>query len=299
MKTSMLSAITALLFAAGAASAAVAGISVRGADAVPLGEYYEAQAKVDGAAVGDKVEIVSGSLPHGLRLTSRNTIEGYPAGIERTTVRLRAKKADGSFAESDISFAVSSTDFRLVYREIPVAKIGETVKVSLEGQGGQAPYGGCRVVRARTYFEGAAKPGMKAPAEDAAPAWLSVSSACELAASPDREAVVLLIVEATDSAGATASEFYAVRSSSDPSAPGWMELKAREYNKDYQDRFSPYGLTLEIDPKGAYQHYGDSAIWTGTYLAGAAYFYAVTGEDYARANMLKSLDATTRLREIT
>ncbi len=299
MKTKIISAIAALFFLAGAVSGALAGISVPGADAIPLGEYFEAQALMDGAAAGETFEIVSGSLPHGLRLTSRNKIEGYPAGIERTTARLRANKADGSFAESDVAFAVVSADFRLIYRELPVAKLGETVKVRLEGQGGQIPYGDCRVVRARTYFEGAAKPGMKAPAEDAAPAWLSVSPACELTAAPDKEAVVLLIVEASDASGATASEFYALRSSADPSAPGWMESKAREYNKDYQDRFSPYGLTLEIDPKGAYQHYGDSAIWTGTYLAGAAYFYAVTGEDYARANMLKSLDATTRLREIT
>jgi hypothetical protein len=108
-----------------------------------------------------------------------------------------------------------------------------------------------------------------------------------------------MVIAAKDATGAAASEFFALRSAADLSAKGWLEQKAREYNDDYQKRFSPNGLTLEIKTNTGYQAYGDSAMWSGTYLAGAAYYYAVTGEDFARANVEKALAATTKLREIT
>jgi hypothetical protein len=60
--------------------------------------------------------------------------------------------------------------FRLVYKELPVAQLGNTTTVKIEGQGGTPPYGGCELKRVRTFHDGgAAKPGAKAPAEDIAP----------------------------------------------------------------------------------------------------------------------------------
>ena len=277
-----------------------AELKIPGAEKVGIRTYFESTVEVKGIATPFRLEISGGRLPFGLRLTANNTISGYPTAVERTTATLRAVGAGGVSVEQDIRFAVVDAGFRLLYRELPVAHVGETITVKIEGQGGVAPYSGCRIDRVRTFFNGgAAKPGAKAPSVDEAPKWLSLSDNCTLSAAPDKEAIVLLVVSAHDAAGAKASEFYALRAAANPSARGWLEQKAREYNEDYQKRFSPYGLTLEIDANGAYHAYGDSAMWTGTYLAGAAYYYAVTGEDFARANLNKALAATTQLREIT
>jgi hypothetical protein len=234
-----------------------------------------------------------------LTVSARGTISGVPVAVERTAARIKVTDSAGKTAGGDVSFAVTDEKFSLIYRDLPVAQLGKTTTIKLEGQGGAAPYGGCKVERARTFYDGgAAKFGAKAPAEDSAPAWFSVADDCSITAKPDKEAIVIFIVSAKDAAGNAAREFYAMRAAADPSKPGWLEAKAREYNKDYQERFSPYGLTLERT-NGANTGYGDSAMWTGTYLAGAAYYYAVTGEDYARANLDKALAGTTRLREIT
>jgi len=288
--------ISVMAIAAGAAQAAV---EVPGADRIGIGNWYEADILVDGKA-GREVKLISGKLPFGLRVENGRKVRGYPAGIERTAAVLQTVSDSGEAVRNEVEFAVVDEKFRLVYRELPVVKTGEQAEVKIEGQGGEPPYSGCSLARVSTFRNGgAAVPGKKRPAVDTAPSWLSISEDCTISASPDEEAIVLMIVSAKDSAGAVAKEFYALRAADDPAAQGWLEQKAREYNKDYQERFSPYGLTLEIDGKGAYHSYGDSAIWTGTYLAGAAYYYAVTGEEYAKLNMEKALHATTRLREIT
>ncbi len=276
------------------------GVIVDGAGNIPVGSYFDAAVKADGLAAPVKVELAAGRLPFGLRIGVEGRIGGIPVAVERATAKLKVTDAAGKTIEGDVAFAVTDERFRLLYTELPVAQIGKRTVVKLEGQGGTPPYSGCKIDRVRTFVDGgAAKFGAKAPAVDSAPAWFSLAPDCTVSASPDKEAIVIFVVSAKDSAGVTAREFYALRAAADPSKPGWLEDKAREYNRDYQDRFSPYGLTVEIDPKGAYWNYGDSAMWTGTYLAGAAYFYAVTKEPYALANLDKALAATTRLREIT
>jgi hypothetical protein len=290
--------IVAACFVFSSACFAAPGISVAGTDRIPIGDYYDAPVVVAGWQQPYKITLAGGKLPYGLRLTADGRIAGYPEAVERTTAKIRAAAPNGDSAEQEVAFLVPGEGFRLLYRDLPVAPLGKTTSVKIEGIGGAPPYK-CNIERVRTFFAGAAKPGAKAPTIDEAPAWLTLGGDCTLTATPDKETIVIFIVSAKDSAGAAAKEFYALRSASDPGSMGWIEKKARDYNIDYQNRFSPYGLTLEIDQNGAYQSYGDSAIWTGTYLAGAAYYYAVTGEDFARANLVKSLDATTRLREIT
>ena len=288
------------LFIFSRVSMAESKIKISGADNIPVGLRYEQSLSFDGLQAPLKTEVTSGQLPFGLNLTPDGTIVGTPLAVSRTSAKVKAVDSSGKSVEETILFAVTDAKFRLLYGDLPVAQPGKKTTVKIEGQGGVPPYSGCAIERARTFYDGgAAKFGAKAPTEEGAPAWLSISDDCTVTASPDKEAIVIFIVSAKDASGASAKEFYAIRAATDPSKAGWLEAKAREYNKDYQDRFSPYGLTVEIDPKGAYYNYGDSAIWTGTYLAGAAYFYAVTKEPYARANLDKSLAATTRLREIT
>jgi hypothetical protein len=279
---------------------AATSIKIPGTENIPVGLRFEAKLSADGLKAPLKTEVTAGKLPFGLSLTPDGTITGTPVAVVRTSAKIKVTDSADKSVEEDIPFAVTDAKFRLIYGDLPVAKVGKKTTLKIQGQGGAPPYLGCKIERARTFYNGgAAKFGAKAPTEEGAPVWFSVSDDCSVTVSPDKEAIVIFIISANDSAGASAKEFYAIRATTDPSKPGWLEAKAREYNKDYQDRFSPYGLTVEIDPKGAYYNYGDSAMWTGTYLAGAAYYYAVTKEDYARANLDKSLAATTRLREIT
>lgn len=296
MKRIYLSLTLLLMFAACPASAS---ISIPGADSIHIRDYFDASITTS-LKQPVTTSIVSGTLPFGLRLSADNRIIGYPTAVMNTSAVLSAKGANGKIEKQKIVFRVVDDKFRLLYRELPVAKIGKQISVKIEGQGGTPPYSGCKIERVRVFTNGgAAKPGAKAPETDSAPQWLSLKPDCTLTAKPDIESIVLMVISAHDKSGASANEFYALRSASNPASRGWLETKARAYNKDYQNRFSPYGLTLELSPTGAFQSYGDSAIWTGTYLAGAAYYYAVTHEDYARKNVEKALSATTQLREIT
>lgn len=288
-----------LILIAAASAAQAQEIAVPGSEAIEITSYYEQEVEVPGLEGEYTVEIVEGALPFGLRLADGGVIKGYPAAVQESTVTLAAKSPDGGQVSGEVAFRVIDDGFRLLYRELPVAATGEKTQIKISGVGGAAPYH-CSLEKVRTFRDGgAARPGARAPAVDIAPDWLDVSNDCIITAEPDEETIVLMIIGADDRNGETAREFYALRSADDPGAAGWLEAKACEYNRDYQDRFSPYGLTLEIDPAGAYHSYGDAAMWTGTYLAGAAYYYAVTREDFARANLEKSLSATTKLREIT
>lgn len=297
MKNIIIAATTAFVFMF--CSNVGAAISVSGAASIKTGDYVEIPVVVDGCA-DCSVKIASGKLPYGLRLIKGKTISGIPVAVEKTSVVFEAEGQDGAAQTSEIEFLVSGEGFRLLYAPLPVAPTGKTTSLNISGTGGAEPYGGCAIKRVRTFrYGGAAVPGMRAPSVDEAPSWLTLSNSCELTATPDEDALVLMVISATDAAGAAAEEFYVLRSAADPAATGWVEAKAREYNKDYQERFSPYGITLEIDSNGAYHEYGDSAMWTGTYLGGAAYYYAVTREPFAEKSLKKALAGTTKLREIT
>ncbi len=287
-----------MLFAA-SVSVASQEVVLPGADAIEITSYYEQKVEVDGIGDDYSVRIAGGSLPYGLRLTDAGVIEGYPTAVQESRADFVAVDDAGNEVKGSVTFRVVGNGVRLLYRELPIAEKGQKAEMRIEGTGGTAPYR-CTLRKVRTFRNGgAAKPGAKAPAVDEAPGWLTLSNDCTLTAEPDEDTIVLMLIGAADADGAEAEEFYALRSAADPGSAGWLEAKAREYNRDYQARFSPYGLTLEIDPNGAYHSYGDAAMWTGTYLAGAAYYYAVTGEDFARANLEKALNATTKLREIT
>jgi hypothetical protein len=282
------------------APACAADVIVAGADALAPGVAFDAPVQAQALAAPLSVELLSGKLPYGLRLTRDGRVAGQPVAIESTAATLRVTGAQGKTAEGQVVFTVVSPDFHLVYKDLPTVKLGDTVTMPIQGQGGTAPYGACKLEMARTFFADAAEPGAPAPAEDAAPAWLTISDDCTFtAAAPDKDAVVLMVVSAKDAAGASAEEFYALRSAADPEAPGWLQAKAREYNKYYDEVLSPTGLAHELEYGGAFTGYGDTAIWTGTYCGGAAFYYAVTGEDFARANVDKCLTGVTQLREVT
>ncbi|HOX27581.1 MAG TPA: Ig domain-containing protein [bacterium] len=295
IKRIILSAI--IIIACGGAVAGAAGLNAPGADRIGIRNRFETAVSAPGVKTPAKFAVVSGRLPYGLRLTTDGRIIGYPTAVERTSATLTATGADGKTITGKVLFTVKDDRFRLMYRELPVVKTGGTVKVKIEAQGG-APVS-CEASKARVFFADAAKWGGKSPYKDGLPSWMKIGRDCSISASPKQESVTLLVISATDASGATTSEFFALRAAKDIKSEGWLERKAREYNLDYQKRFSPNGLTLEINDKGGYHAYGDSAIWTGTYLGGAAFYFAVTGEKFARENVEKALNATTQLRLIT
>ncbi len=280
-------------------SAANASLTIEGSETIMIGSRFESQVISTTCSSIGRAEIISGKLPFGLRLTKNGNIVGYPTAVQETQVEIMVE-GDGCDKDiSEIDFVVRDEKFRLIYKELPTLKTGDKYKIVIEGQGGAGSLSGCSISRAETFYAGAAKPGGKTPAYDGVPDWLTISEDCVISAQPEKEEVVLMIITATNSEGSSASEFYALRSADDPNSMGWMEDKARKYNIDYQERFSPTGLTHERNFDGSYHGYGDAAIWTGTYLGGAVYYYAVTGEEYARKNVDKALEATTILREIT
>ncbi|MCB9476494.1 MAG: hypothetical protein H6684_11870 [Deltaproteobacteria bacterium] len=80
---------------------------------------------------------------------------------------------------------------------------------------------------------------------------------------------------------------------------GPLRLKAEEYDLWHRENHQPqYGATVGTqftsnDRSDVLNHfdYGDSTIWTGTYLASQAFRYYVTGDPVAKDNVLNTVDA--------
>ena len=90
-----------------------------------------------------------------------------------------------------------------------------------------------------------------------------------------------------------------------PDTATW-EQKAGEISDDIQKRHTPFKTIL--DPQYAaptsrvLEHYaraGDSAIWTGHYLAAEAFRYKVTASDAALTNLQRTLEGLRSLVDIT
>ena len=80
---------------------------------------------------------------------------------------------------------------------------------------------------------------------------------------------------------------------------GPMRLKAEEYDlwheANHQPFFGSNVGTVFTDPSRTtvqyYFDYGDSCIWTGTYLTGQAFRYYITGDEQAKENVIKVAQA--------
>ncbi len=80
---------------------------------------------------------------------------------------------------------------------------------------------------------------------------------------------------------------------------GDRRLKAMDYDLWHEGNHQPfYGSTVGAkftdDTRTTVDHYfdsGDSCIWTGTYLAGQAFRYYVTGDAQAKANAIRMVEA--------
>jgi hypothetical protein len=96
------------------------------------------------------------------------------------------------------------------------------------------------------------------------------------------------------------------------SLPCWLpvaraaEPDALSIEKNLLDRHMPFGTILDpifdapdSDTIVGYTRCGDSAIWTGHYLAAAAFRYKVTGSAEALANASRALDGLTLLTDVT
>lgn len=82
------------------------------------------------------------------------------------------------------------------------------------------------------------------------------------------------------------------------------EREALEISANIQARHVPYGTVLDpvLAPSGAitsYSRCGDSAIWTGHYLAAEAFRYRVTRSPDAFANVARALGGIRILRDVT
>ncbi len=83
--------------------------------------------------------------------------------------------------------------------------------------------------------------------------------------------------------------------------------KALAYSQNFQDFHSPaYGCSVEVhfasptDPTiVSYDDQGDSTIWTGNYLAGESYRYAVTHDPQAKAFGLRAVNCLLAMEEVT
>ena len=77
--------------------------------------------------------------------------------------------------------------------------------------------------------------------------------------------------------------------------PGLMRLKAQEYDAWHEQHHQPfYGSTVGVFFTDAnrtqvrnYFDFGDSSLWTGTYLASQALRYGTTGDPQAKANAIR------------
>jgi len=91
-------------------------------------------------------------------------------------------------------------------------------------------------------------------------------------------------------------------------AAGPNRLKADEYDRYHLDWHQPYygstvGTVVYTDDNRTdvlyYGDYGDSSMWTGTYLAGQAFRYYVTGDAVAKANAIRAATTLDRHLHVT
>jgi hypothetical protein len=87
---------------------------------------------------------------------------------------------------------------------------------------------------------------------------------------------------------------------------GRLERKARRVARELKKHHLPHGAIFDPVYAGPdsgevvrYTHAGDSAIWTGHYLAAAAFEYAVTGSRKAKSKVRKAVAAIRVLLEVT
>ncbi len=87
---------------------------------------------------------------------------------------------------------------------------------------------------------------------------------------------------------------------------GRLERRAGRVARELKRRHLPHGTVFDPVYAGPdsseivrYTHAGDSAIWTGHYLAAAAFEYAVTGSRKAKSKVRKAVAAIRVLLEVT
>ncbi len=90
-----------------------------------------------------------------------------------------------------------------------------------------------------------------------------------------------------------------------PRHPEWEKI-AERLSRDLQDRHLPFGTVLDpvfASPRSrrivGYSRAGDSAIWTGHYLAAEAFRFAVTGSPEALRNAHTALEGIRSLVDVT
>jgi hypothetical protein len=78
-----------------------------------------------------------------------------------------------------------------------------------------------------------------------------------------------------------------------------IEAKIRERHMPYSTIIDPVYASADSDEIVSYTRCGDSAIWTGHYLAAEAYRYNVTRSPEARANIMEALNGIRKLTDVT
>ena len=188
-------------------------------------------------------------------------------------------------------------DFRIKRRDLPVAVPeqeylnGANHPVYLDGEGGMAPYTDWKLAG------GALPPGLALHGDG------RIGGGVDAAAAPG---LYLFIADATDSDvySNRDQQAFAIRCG-DPAADGPLLAKAKAYESAYAERHAPAGVALNLtNPDAApadraWDGYGDAALWTGLYLAAAAYRYAVTKDDADLDRARATLDALDALLRIT
>jgi len=93
-----------------------------------------------------------------------------------------------------------------------------------------------------------------------------------------------------------------------PAQAGPLLDKALAYSANHQEHHAPGPFHCSVAVQFAsledltpvrYEKTGDSSIWTGNYLAGEAYRYAVTGDPAARLNALDAVECLLAMEQVS
>ena len=234
---------------------------------------------VDPAALGadvTAVQVVDGRLPFGLYVTWRGRLEGRPVLEQNATARLRLTPSGAEPREIDVTFEVRGAAPAILVQASPVGQVGQAYQAAF-----------------RTSFEASQALQWTVQRGDLPPG-LQLDDATGLVHGVPTADGVYPFVLAAQGEGAVARRTVAIRV-----GPTRLRAFADAFVSQALAENLPNGLVLSRNPQGVHQDYGDAGMWTGTFLAGAAWRYAVEGSEPAREVLAKVLAGTTTERVIT
>lgn len=105
-----------------------------------LGKYYQSRLSAQGGVPPYKW-LIQGSLPAGLALDSASqVIRGEPQESFNGNLRLQVSDQEAKTDAADLSLIIANSDLKILTRALSEGFVGENYAVTLEAEGGTAPY---------------------------------------------------------------------------------------------------------------------------------------------------------------